>query len=107
MAHIFDNIDKLLIPAPQKILLAADHAVVCDGLVNLRGLSQSASHVETWTGCHGKCPRFLKLSAFTPGTDRTNCTTALERNRLMLADTRRVIPFTGQFVDSVPDVPHA
>ena len=59
MPHIFDNIDRQLLPTLQQTLKTATHADFCVGYFNLRGWRGLGSYIEAWHGGEGACCRLL------------------------------------------------
>ena len=59
MPHIFDNIDRQLLPSLKRVLQSSTHADFCIGYFNLRGWKSLSSSIQSWSGGEGSCCRVL------------------------------------------------
>lgn len=55
MPQVFDNIDRLLLPALQSALGLSDRADFCVGYFNLRGWKELDEHIRHWSETEGTC----------------------------------------------------
>ena len=59
MPHIYDNIDRSLLPALRETLSLADRSDYCVGYFNLRGWKTIDNAMERFSGGEGNCCRLL------------------------------------------------
>lgn len=108
MPRIFDNIDKLLLPALQETLKVAERADFCVGYFNLRGWRHLSGHVDRWAGGEGQCCRLLVGMHVTPSDElrqalRTREDEDILDNQTALREKRRIAEeFRQQLTFGVP-----
>ncbi|HSD38715.1 MAG TPA: helicase-related protein [Rhodocyclaceae bacterium] len=105
MPRIFDNIEKLLLPALQETLEVAERADFCVGYFNLRGWRHLSGYVDQWTGGEGSCCRLLVGMHVSPSDelrqalrvredeDLLDNQTALREKRRIAEDFRQQLTF--------------
>ncbi|QBQ08939.1 helicase-related protein [Pseudomonas sp. SXM-1] len=95
MPRIFDNIEKLLLPALQETLQVAERADFCVGYFNLRGWQNLSGHVDRWPGGDKNSCRLLIGMHVSPSDElrqalRTRDEEELLDNQTALRAKRRI-----------------
>ena len=107
MPRIFDNIEKLLLPALEETLQVAERADFCVGYFNLRGWRHLAKHVDRWAGGESQCCRLLVGMHVTPTDELRHTLRSQEEdaldNQTAIREKHRIAEeFRSQLTFGVP-----
>ena len=86
MPQVFDNIDRLLLPALQDALSLSDRADFCVGYFNLRGWKELDEHIQHWSETEGTCRLLVGMQK--PPQDQLRDVLSLMAQALVLDSTQ-------------------